>query len=277
MASISLRDVNVEFPIYQGGGGRSLKKALLRASTGGNIGRDKDNRVLVRALRNVSLNISHGDRVGLIGGNGAGKTTLLRVMAGVYEPVSGTAQINGRISPLFDVGLGLNPEATGLENIMLRGLYMGMRPKEIAEHTREISEFTELGDYLSMPVRTYSAGMTLRLAFAVATCAHPEILLMDEWILAGDSRFLDKARRRLEHFISRSSIMVLASHTEDLLRQWCTKLILLDRGQVVTVGTPDEVIGQYHGAIEKSAPPPRPKTRRYKVLCEKTYAGSIQS
>lgn len=277
MASISLRDVCVEFPIYQGGG-RSLKRSLLRAGTGGNIGRNKDNRVLVKALNNVTLDIQHGDRVGLIGGNGAGKTTLLRVMAGVYEPVSGVARINGRISPLFDVGLGLNPDATGMENIILRGLYMGMRPKEIADHAQEITEFTELGDYLSMPVRTYSAGMTLRLAFAVATCAHPEILLMDEWILAGDSRFLDKARRRLENFISKSSVMVLASHTEDLLRQWCTKLVLLDRGHVVTVGSPDEVIGHYHGSVENTAPPPsRRRTTRYKVLSGKVYAGSEQS
>ena len=245
MASIALRDVCVEFPIYQGSS-RSLKRALLRAGAGGRIDRNKDNRILVKALRDVTLDIRHGDRIGLLGGNGAGKTTLLRVLAGVYEPVSGNVQINGRVSPMFDVGLGLNPDATGYENIMLRGLYMGMKPAEVAKHTEEIVEFTELGDYLAMPVRTYSAGMTLRLAFAVATCAQPEILLMDEWIVAGDSHFINKAHARLESFINKSSVLVLASHTETLLRQWCNKLILLDHGNVIRVGPPDEVIAFYH-------------------------------
>lgn len=244
MASIALRDVCVEFPIYQGSS-RSLKRVLLRAGAGGRIDRSKDNRILVKALRNVSLDINHGDRIGLIGGNGAGKTTLLRVLAGVYEPMSGDVQTNGRVSPLFDVGLGLNPDATGYENIMLRGLYIGMRPAEVAKHTQEIIEFTELGDYLAMPVRTYSAGMTLRLAFAVATCSHPEILLMDEWIVAGDSHFINKAYNRLERFINKSSVLVLASHTEALLKQWCNKLILLDRGNVIAIGRPDDIIAMY--------------------------------
>jgi ABC-2 type transport system ATP-binding protein len=250
MASISLRDVSVQFPIYQGGS-RSLKRALLRAGAGGRIARDDGNRIQVQALRNISLDIGHGDRIGLIGGNGAGKTTLLRILAGVYEPVSGDVQINGRVSPMFDVGLGLNPDATGYENIILRGLYMGMKPAEIAQHTEEVIAFTELGDYLSMPVRTYSAGMTLRLAFAVATCAQPEILLMDEWIVAGDSHFIHKAHSRLERFVNNSSVLVLASHTEPLLRQWCNKLILLEKGIVVKVGSPDEVLEAYHLSSQK--------------------------
>lgn len=252
MASISLRDVSVEFPIYQGGG-RSLKRALFDAGTGGRLGRDKSNRLLVRALNGLSLDIFHGERIGLIGGNGAGKTTLLRVVAGIYEPMSGDIMVEGKVSPLLDVGLGLNMEASGYENIFLRGLFMGMPPAEIREHAREIIEFTELGDYVQMPVRTYSAGMLLRLSFAVATCANPEILAMDEWVLAGDAHFLGKARRRLETFIDRSSILLLASHTESLLLEWCTRLVLLDRGRLVAVGAPSDIIKLYHERAQERA------------------------
>lgn len=245
MANISLRDVVVDFPIYQGGS-RSLKKALLHAGSGGRISRDHG-RVVVRALDKMSLEIGHGERVGLIGSNGAGKTTLLRVMAGVYEPAAGEAVVDGRVSALFDIGLGLNPDSTGYDNIMLRGLYSGLSPKEISARIDDIAEFTELGDYLSMPIRTYSAGMTLRLAFGVVTSATPDILLMDEWLLTGDSHFLAKAKQRLESFVRRSSILVLASHTEQILREWCTKLLLLNGGKVVGYGPPDEILAQYHG------------------------------
>lgn len=245
MSSISLRDVVVSFPVYQGGS-RSLKKALLRASTGGRISRDAGNRVVVRALNGISLDIRHGDRVGLIGSNGAGKTTLLRVLAGVYEPTSGEARIEGQVSALFDIGLGLNPDSTGYENIFLRGLYLGLSRREIATKMDEIAEFTELGDYLSMPIRTYSAGMTLRLAFGVVTSMKPELLLMDEWLLTGDTHFLEKARHRLEQFVNQSSILVLASHTEQILLKWCTKLLLLDKGNIVHFGPPEETLARYH-------------------------------
>lgn len=248
MASIALRDVSVEFPIYQGSS-RSLKKALLRAGTGGGIARDAANRVCVKALNNISLDIEHGDRVGIVGSNGAGKTTLLRVLAGVYEPTFGMVETEGHVAPLFDVGLGLNPDATGHDNIYLRGLYMGLPPKVIRSHIAEIAEFSELGDYLSMPVRTYSAGMTLRLAFGAATCIDPEILLMDEWLLAGDAHFLDKARRRLEAFVSRSSILVLASHSEVILREWCNKAIFLKRGRVEAFGPLDDVFALYNQSL----------------------------
>lgn len=258
MALIALRDVSVEFPIYQGGS-RSLKKALLRAGTGGGLARDAANRLCVRALDRLSLDIRHGDRVGIIGANGAGKTTLLRVLAGVYEPTSGQIHTEGAIAPLFDVGLGLNPDATGYDNIYLRGLYMGLPPKVIRSHIAEVAEFSELGDYLSMPVRTYSAGMTLRLAFGAATCIDPEILLMDEWLLAGDAHFLDKARRRLEAFVSRSSILVLASHSEAIMREWCNKAIYLQQGRVEGYGPIDEVIELYHQATASNANEKREK------------------
>lgn len=244
MAYLSLRNVSVEFPIYQGAN-RSLKKALLRAGTGGGLKRTADNRVCVRALDNLTFDLTHGDRVGLVGSNGAGKTTLLRVLAQIYEPVSGQIEIEGRISPLFDTGLGLSPDATGYENIHLRSYYMGMAPSEVRARVAEVAAFTELGDYLNMPVRTYSSGMILRLAFAVATCVQPEILLMDEWMMAGDASFLKKARARMENFVSQSSIMVLATHSESLMAEWCNKAIYLHQGQVKMFGPTKEVLQEY--------------------------------
>ena len=247
MADILVNDVTVEFPLY-GGGSRSLKKTLMRAGTGGRIARDAGERICVQALRNVSLAIGHGERVGLIGANGAGKTTLLRVLAGIYEPAYGTVRVEGWTSPLFDVGLGIDSEATGYENIMLRGLLLGLDPDEIRARIQEISDFTELGDHLSLPVRTYSAGMRLRLAFAVSTCIRPEILLMDEWIGVGDAHFLEKAEARMHDFVDRSSILVIASHSDALIKRLCSKVVLLDHGEVKAIGLVAEILDQYNAA-----------------------------
>lgn len=247
MSSIRLRDVTVEFPIYQGSN-RSLKKMVMGVGGHRRLRETQGHRVVVQALQRVNLEIRHGDRVGLIGPNGAGKTTLLRVMGGVYEPVAGEIAINGRVAPLFDIHLGLNMDATGYENILFRGLYMGMSPSEIRQHIEEIAAFTELGEFLSMPMRTYSSGMQLRLAFAVATCATPEILLMDEWVLAGDAQFFEKARQRLSRFVNQSNILVLASHNEQLLLEWCTKAVYMANGQVQAFGPVREVLAAYHPA-----------------------------
>jgi ABC-2 type transport system ATP-binding protein len=241
---ISLQSVGVDFPLY-GGGSRLLTKRLVHLGTGGRIGRDASDRVCVQALRDVSLAFSHGDRVGLIGHNGAGKTTLLRVLAGVYEPSHGVVRCEGQAVALFDPSLGMDTEATGYENIFLRSLVLGMSPKEIREHADAIAEFTELGDYLAMPVRTYSTGMMLRLAFAVSTSITPDILLMDEWIAAGDRQFIEKARKRMENFVGRSNILVLASHSLDLIRRWCDKAVLLEEGRVTAFGPLDEVMSKY--------------------------------
>jgi ABC-2 type transport system ATP-binding protein/lipopolysaccharide transport system ATP-binding protein len=241
MALIILEHVSVEFSIYQGSS-RSLKKSLLRAGTGGRFAKDANERICIQALDDISLRIEHGDRLGIVGSNGAGKTTLLRVLAGVYEPVNGRVLIHGKISPLFDVGLGMDPEATGEENIILRGLYLGFSKREMQARTQEIVEFTELGQYLSLPVRTYSAGMMLRLAFAVSTCIEPDILLMDEWVLAGDAQFQEKANQRVEAFVDRSNILVLASHSDDMIRRWCNKVIRLEQGQIVAAGRTPEAI-----------------------------------
>ena len=244
VAELRLRDVSVEFPIYSAGS-RSLKKVLLNTTTQGNIARDARDRVTVKALTGISLDIAHGDRLAVIGANGAGKSTLLKVLAGIYDPTHGELHANGRVSALLTASVGLNPDATGRENILIRGMYMDVHPRDMRGHVDEIADFTELGYYIDMPVRTYSAGMMVRLCFAVATSLRPEILLMDEWLAAGDAGFLSKARRRMEEFLSGTSILVLASHSLPLLQEWCNRAILLDRGRIVATGPIDEVAALY--------------------------------
>lgn len=241
---LTLRNVDVSFPIYHGGS-RSLKKSLLFRGSGGHMATDANQRIVVQALRNISLQLVAGDRVALIGSNGAGKTTLLRVMAGIYEAVSGTITTRGRISPMFDIGLGIDSEISGYDNIRLRGMILGLSSAEIEERMADIVEFTALGDYLDVPVRTYSSGMMTRLTFAVATCFAPEILLMDEWIMAGDASFLNKAQQRIETFVQKASIMVLASHSVETCRKFCNQGIWMDQGQIKAAGPIDEIIHAY--------------------------------
>jgi ABC-type polysaccharide/polyol phosphate transport system ATPase subunit len=241
---LALQNVSVSFPIYHGGS-RSLKKRLLFRGTGGHLASDANHRITVEALRNVSLELQAGDRVALVGSNGAGKTTLLRVMAGVYEPISGLVKSRGRISPMFDIGLGIDSEISGYDNIRLRAMILGLSAGELEERLADIIEFTELGDYLELPVRTYSSGMMTRLTFAVATCFAPEILLMDEWIMAGDAAFLAKAEHRVQSFIARASIMVLASHSLETCRRFCNQGIWLEQGQIRAAGPIDKILDEY--------------------------------
>ena len=243
-ARVTLDAVAVSFPVYQAGA-RSLKKRVLFRGTAGRIARDANHRIVVEALRDVSLSLKIGDRLALVGSNGAGKTTLLRVIAGIYEPAQGTVITRGRISPMFDVNLGIDPELSGFDNIRTRGLLLGLSAAAIERQIPDIAEFTELGDYLDMPVRTYSSGMMLRLGFAVATCFEPEILLMDEWILAGDAHFMAKAELRIQEFVARASVLVLSSHNLDLCRRWCSKALWLEQGQIRALGPVDGVIGEY--------------------------------
>jgi ABC-2 type transport system ATP-binding protein len=245
LASITLDRVTVSFPIFDGGG-RSLKRRLMSATTGGRIARDSGNQLTIHALDNVSAQIAHGDRVALVGHNGAGKTTLLRVMAGIYEPVAGKAEVVGRVAPLFDINLGMDAEQTGYQNILLRGMFLGLSKAQILAQTDEIADFTELGPFLDMPMRTYSAGMYARLAFAVSTCIRPEILLLDEGIGAGDAAFMAKAQKRVDDLVQSTGIFVLASHTESFVRQTCNKAILLNHGHVALIGTVDEVFAKYN-------------------------------
>jgi ABC-type polysaccharide/polyol phosphate transport system ATPase subunit len=232
---ITLEDVSVRFQIF-GLHGRSLKKTALSLTTGGRIGSGASGRVYIDALSNVSLDLREGDRVGLIGHNGAGKSTILRTMAGIYEPTGGRIRVSGRVSPMFDLMLGIDPDATGNENLRLRGMLLGMTAAQIEEYAAEIGEFSGLGEYLDFPVKTYSSGMLLRLMFSVATAVSPEILLLDEWITAGDANFMERAEVRVNKLIDRSSLMVIASHSRDLIQRLCNKVAVLEHGRVVDFG-----------------------------------------
>ncbi len=250
MAKIVLDNVSVDFPIY-GAHQRSLRSTLARRATGGLIQRDQRNesRVLVRALSNVSMTLEEGDRVGLVGHNGSGKSTLLKVLAGIYEPVQGTMTVEGRVTPLFDMMPGLDVEDTGYENLFTAGLLLGMSRDMVESKIEEIEEFSELGEYLSLPVRTYSAGMATRLGFALITALNPDILIMDEGFGAADLRFTEKAAERMDDFIGRSRIMVLASHSDGMLQQICNKAALMEEGKLLRLGPVDEVLEAYHALV----------------------------
>jgi lipopolysaccharide transport system ATP-binding protein len=236
--------VSVNYPIYNADS-RSLKRSVIHFSTGGRIGLGAKDRVVVQALKNVSISLEEGDRVGLVGPNGAGKTTLLRVLAGVYEPAVGRLETQGHVVSLFDLMLGMDAEATGDENIVIRGLILGLSPQEIQEKRDEIASFSELGDFLEMPVRTYSAGMALRLAFSVSTAVKPDILLMDEWIGVGDASFVRKAEERARTLIGDAGILVLASHSEALIEQLCNRAIWLEHGEIRADGPTADVLKAY--------------------------------
>jgi lipopolysaccharide transport system ATP-binding protein len=237
---LTLKNVDVDFTIY-GIQSRSIKSEFLRVSTGGLISVSSDARVVIKALSGISLDIRHGDRVGLLGHNGAGKTTLLRVLAGVYEPVRGTIERTGNVSTLFDLTCGFDSEASGYENILIRGMYLGLDREQIMERYEDIASFSELGGYLYMPVRTYSVGMLMRLAFAISTAATREILLMDEWLAVGDAGFVPKAEQRLLKLIGSTGILVIASHSLAILERVCNRLIWLDAGKIRADGSPSTV------------------------------------
>ncbi len=243
MASIELQNVFVRFPIYQGAS-RSLRYRLMNASTGGRIA-SQNHHICVEALNNVSFHLDHGDRLALIGHNGAGKTTMLRVLAGIYTPEAGRVKVEGRIAPLFDAGFGMDPDSSGYENIRLRGLYLGLTRQQIEDKVADIVAFTELGPFLSMPMRTYSNGMQTRLSFAISTSIEPEILLLDEGIGTGDSAFIEKANVRLHKFIERTGILVLASHSNELVRKFCNKALLMEHGRMVQFGPVEDVLAAY--------------------------------
>jgi len=203
--------------------------------------------VIIRALEDLTLTIKDGDRVGLLGHNGAGKSTLLRLLSGVYEPSSGRAEIKGEIGSLIDVSFGIDPEASGRENIYLRGALLGLTRAEIKAKLDEIIDFSELGDFIDMPVRTYSSGMHLRLAFSVSTIIRPEILLMDEWLSVGDEGFRVRAEARMNELVESTHILVIASHSRELVRDTCNRAIWLEHGKIKMDGTPEEVTQAYFG------------------------------
>jgi ABC-type polysaccharide/polyol phosphate transport system ATPase subunit len=250
--SIIVENVSINFPIY-GAAHQSLRKTLL-ARAGGLIRREdkRGARIVVSALSNVSFELDHGDRLALIGHNGAGKSTLLKVLAGVYWPDSGSLRVEGRISPMFTSAPGLDPEDDAYENIKTCGMFLGMSAAEIARKLPEIAEFSELGEYLNLPVRTYSSGMVTRLCFAIATAIEPDILLLDEGLGAGDAAFASRAENRMRELISRTRILVLASHAEGLIRSICNRAALLQKGRLVAMGDVDEIIELYHRGIKEA-------------------------
>ena len=246
MACIEFNNACVDFPIYNASA-RSLKKRLIQVATGGKLSANDQGRVIVRALEDLTFSLNDGDRVGLLGHNGAGKSTLLRLLSGVYAPSAGTASISGEVASLIDISLGIDPEASGRENIFMRGILLGMTKSDIAEKLEEIIEFSELGDFIDMPVRTYSSGMHLRLAFAVSTTIRPEILIMDEWLSVGDEGFKHKAEARMNELVQATSILVIASHSRDLVLHTCNRVIWLEHGKIKMDSDPETVTRAYFG------------------------------
>ncbi len=231
-ASIEARGMKVEFPIMNSSH-RSLKKLVMKAATGGRIAADAGNYVVVTALDNLDFSIKPGERVALLGHNGSGKTTLLRALAGVYAPTSGYLRVEGSMTSLLDISLGMEMEATGVENIFLRGTLMGMTRAEIEAHFDQIAAFADIGHFLNLPVRTYSSGMQVRLAFAVSTSVQRDIILMDEWLAVGDANFSEKASKRLSGLVEGASILVLATHSPDLVNKTCNRTIQMEHGRIV--------------------------------------------
>ena len=242
--SIDIAGAAVDFPIFDAKT-RSLKKAVL-GRAGGRIGTDSKVPI-IEALRDITLSLRRGARVALVGHNGAGKSTLLRLMSGIYEPTRGRAVVVGKVAPVFDLAVGMDPEISGLDNILIRGLSLGMTRKQMEARIDDIAAFTELGDYLSMPLRTYSTGMRVRLALGVVTSIDPEILLLDEGIGAVDAEFLAKARTRLFELVERSGILVFASHSDEFLADLCDTAIWLEHGTVREHGPLREVLHHYKG------------------------------
>lgn len=231
MSHILIEHLSVDFTIY-GVNSQSLKKRLLSQVTGGYVGTSNNDSVFVRALDNVSLDINDGDRIGLIGHNGAGKSTLLRTIAGIYKPTAGKLTIEGRMATLIDPRVGMDLEATGIENIYLRGYSLGFDKKTIQSKLNDIAKLANLGDFLQFPLKTYSQGMCSRLAFAISTAVSPEILLIDENIGTGDKTFQIMAQKRLSDLYSSVNILIIASHSAELIDQYCNKKLYFKQGKV---------------------------------------------
>ena len=249
MALIDLQNVSISLPIYNSRG-RGLKHEILRRTIGSTLQHPKDQNItIVRALSDVTLRIKDGDRVGVVGRNGAGKTTLLRVLSRIYPPTAGKIQVVGTVSSMTDLSVGMGPETTGYENIVMRGIMLGLTHRQAAALIPDVEEFTELGEYLELPIRTYSAGMMLRLSFAISTAVRPDIIILDEMISVGDAAFVTKARARITNLIQNASILVLATHDDNLLQEFCQTAIWINYGRVASMGDTETVLAHYHSEI----------------------------
>lgn len=238
---IKLENVCVDIPIYSASN-RLFKNKMINFLRDKKVNKYAGGRFDVRILNDISLEINNGDRVGIIGKNGAGKSSLLRLINGVYSPTSGKINISGSVNSLIDISLGIDQDLTGLENIYMRSYLLGLSKKEIKKKLDDIINFTELEDYIHMPLRTYSSGMQMRLAFAVSTILNCEILLMDEWLSVGDETFQSKAINKLNELINNSNILIVASHSKELIKSICNKVILLENGKIKLFDNVDNVI-----------------------------------
>jgi lipopolysaccharide transport system ATP-binding protein len=246
MAHITLKQASVVLPIFNSSA-RSLTNKIVSAATGGALTAQKGGHLSIEALRDLDLSIVAGDRLGIVGHNGSGKSTLLRLLSGIFEPSSGSIERSGSIASLVDISLGINGENTGRENIFLRGKLMGLSKKEIDAKIDEIIEFSELGDYINLPVRIYSSGMLLRLAFSVSTSITADILIMDEWLSVGDGAFAERASARLSGLVDESEILIIASHDRDLIEKTCNKVVWLEHGYINKIGATEEITSEYFG------------------------------
>jgi len=235
MSVVKAHNLVVEFPIYSFTGNRSFKKNFLNLATGGLLAKDASNRVIVRALDKISFEFHEGDRVGLIGSNGSGKSTLLQVLAGVYEPVEGELKVDGRVTSMLGITLGMDAEVTGLENIFLRGQLMGLSRRQIYDLVDDVADFAGIGDFLNLPMRTYSSGMAMRLAFSVVTSVDADIILMDEWLSVGDAEFVQKAKTRLTRMVGKARLVVIASHDHAMIKDQCNIILTLEHGKIVSI------------------------------------------
>jgi lipopolysaccharide transport system ATP-binding protein len=248
MVDIDLDGVSLDFKVRRFKH-LTLKEFLVR----GLFKRTKNPVMHVHALQDVSLHVGEGERLGIIGHNGAGKSTLLKLLAGIYTPSRGSRTVRGRISSLFDITLGFEHDASGWENIYYRGYLQGETPRSINAKVNAIAEFTELGEFLDMPVRYYSAGMMIRLAFAIATASEPEILIVDEVLSVGDLSFQQKASRRIRELMAHARLMVIVSHDLNSLQNLCTRIAWLDHGKLRQIGPPAETVAAYQAHVRRAA------------------------
>lgn len=243
MAHIELTHVSLDIPLYDYSATKLIKsKSNLISSKG-----QKTTRNVVRALNDINFELRDGDRLGLVGKNGSGKTTLLRLLAGVYSPTGGTIQTEGRISSLLDISFGIEPDLTGRESIDLRARILGIPPSLVEPKKDSIIQFSGLGTFIDMPTRTYSSGMLVRLAFSITTLMTPEILIMDEWLSVGDEDFRKMAEKKLQSTVAQTKILVLASHSRELISHVCNRAIWLENGEVRASGEPVSVCEMYFG------------------------------
>lgn len=243
MALISLQNACVDFTIYNSTN-RSIRKKVL-GSVGGIVKNSNHGQTVIRALSHLNLELRSGDKLAVIGHNGAGKSTLLKLLSGIYEPTEGSCRIDGQITSLLDITMGMDLELTGKENIVFRLVLLGKSFAQAKDLIDDIVEFSQLGDYINLPMRTYSSGMVLRLAFGISTAIHPEIILLDEVIGVGDANFAERSKNRLNEMLSKANILILASHNNEILKEYCNKAIQLEGGSIVRFGPLDELLREH--------------------------------